>query len=544
MPRLNPILEYVPMKSLVLNLPVRLRPRSPRPALLWLLAGFMALALLASCGGGGVGSNGTGAVNLGMASGTVTGFGSIVVDGVHFDDSTATVKVARSAADDSAGGVKAEVKPGQQLSFSFTGTTEGKGVAQNITVLPTFIGVVSAYVPGGTSISVLGLAIKINTDPALGPVTVIDDSIDPLSPLTNGAHVEVHAIQGGNGSGGLVATRIEESLSPDELVRGIIKVLPDSTSKTATIGDLHVDLTAVAKDQPAVYKALTLGQSVTAYRTYDPANDPADPAVLFKAKRIHVDSVAVTSKVDDYLSGFITLVDLTNKTFKINGVTLVDIASADVSKTPDVGQYVRVRGVTVATSSGAVFKASSVRLRKDEISNAGGDAELIGNILNYVPEVETSTPTQPATFKVRSVSVTVPVSVVKAVDFTSCSGLTKLASGMYVQVKGNTTADGVTATSVKCDSEPTTAGTTVERVGTVEGTPPSTNTASTGTFQFAVSAQTTIKVVYDDQTFFRSSVPKDGRELSRSMPLEIEGVFSGTGVDRVLRATKIKREGH
>jgi hypothetical protein len=527
------ILEYFSMKCDVLNLPLRLRQRPPRLASLWLLAGFLALALLASCGGGGVGTNGTGAANQGVASGTVTGFGSVVVDGVHFDDSTATVKAARSAADDSAGGVKSEVKLGQQLSFSFSGSVQGKGVAQNITLLPTFIGQASVYSVGtsGSSIRVLGLAVNINTDPLQGPVTVIDESVDPTSSLSPGSRVEVHAIQGANG---LVATRIEESLATGDMARGIVKVVP-STSPSARIGDLLVDLTAVSKNQTKDYKALALGQNVAVFGSYDSSK------AQFVATRLHIDSAPVTSKVDDYLGGYITGLDSIKQTFAVNGVT-VDYANTNLNSSVSLkdGFYVRVRGVSVATTSGAVFKASSVSLRKDENLSSGGDAELIGNILSYVKAVETSTTKQPATFSVRSVQVTVPLTLVP--DFKSCSGSTELGNGMYVQVKGNTTAAGVDATSIKCDVEPTTAGTTVERVGTVVGSLPSTNTASAGTFQLAVSAQTTIKVSYDSLTYFRSRSPKDGTELILDMPLDVEGVFSGSGDTLVLRATKIKKE--
>jgi hypothetical protein len=45
-------------------------------------------ALLAACGGGGVGTGGTGS----FASGPITGFGSIIVNDVHYDESQARVE--------------------------------------------------------------------------------------------------------------------------------------------------------------------------------------------------------------------------------------------------------------------------------------------------------------------------------------------------------------------------------------------------------------------------------------------------------------------
>jgi hypothetical protein len=54
------------------------------------LAAFSLAVWLGGCGGG-VGSGGTGSP-MGYAEGSVTGFGSVIVDGTAFDDSRATVQ--------------------------------------------------------------------------------------------------------------------------------------------------------------------------------------------------------------------------------------------------------------------------------------------------------------------------------------------------------------------------------------------------------------------------------------------------------------------
>jgi hypothetical protein len=60
--------------------------RSMRRLTLGLLASFALAGLFAGCGGG-VGSGGTGT----YASGAITGFGSIIVNDVRYDDSAATI---------------------------------------------------------------------------------------------------------------------------------------------------------------------------------------------------------------------------------------------------------------------------------------------------------------------------------------------------------------------------------------------------------------------------------------------------------------------
>ena len=64
---------------------------------LLLIAG---LGLLASCGGGGIAdlAGGVGSGGSGLAEGTVTGFGSVIVDGVVFDDTFTLGDFARLAA--------------------------------------------------------------------------------------------------------------------------------------------------------------------------------------------------------------------------------------------------------------------------------------------------------------------------------------------------------------------------------------------------------------------------------------------------------------
>jgi len=76
-----------------MNLPTQLLERRVRLAAFAMRASLLAAcaALAASCGGG-VDSGGTGAPISSYASGPITGFGSVIVNGVRFDDRSATVR--------------------------------------------------------------------------------------------------------------------------------------------------------------------------------------------------------------------------------------------------------------------------------------------------------------------------------------------------------------------------------------------------------------------------------------------------------------------
>jgi hypothetical protein len=66
------------------------RPRRSR-WVQWLAATSVA-AVLAACGGGGS-SSADGVASTGLSVGTVTGFGSIIVDGVRYDDRNVRISV-------------------------------------------------------------------------------------------------------------------------------------------------------------------------------------------------------------------------------------------------------------------------------------------------------------------------------------------------------------------------------------------------------------------------------------------------------------------
>lgn len=515
------------MRSFIHALPGLWRSERRGPLLPWLALGLCTAALLVSCGGGGgVGSGGTGATAT--ASGTVTGFGSIVVDGVHFDDSKASVSIDRSASDDAAGGVRAEVKLGHQLVFSFDGKDEGKGVAKSISIEPTLIGQVTLPAPTATSFSLLGRSVTINTDPAKGPVTVFEPN---QAAITVGTQVEVHAIPDGSTGSGLVATRVEVSTSSALRVSGVITGLTTSSGVTSmNVAGVTVLLSTGTGGTTIVPAGTTLanGQSVVVFADATGFNSATS---ALTASRVRVDTRKAGS-VDDYVGGLVTNLDTTAQTFKLGAITvsykLATLSPSSATLSPDL--YVRVRGSL--SSNGQQLVASTIQLRSAE-----PEAELVGNIVGLVA----GSGSAPSAFTIRDVLVTVPSNA--TLDFTGCTGSSALAESMFVEIKGATSATGVTASSVKCDSEASVAGATVERSGTASSIPV-TNTATIGTFKLTTATES-INVQYNDLTFFRPKTVGgqfDGKSLIDGIQLEIEGQITGSGATAVLVATKIKQD--
>lgn len=517
---MNKPLEF-DMRSFIHALPGLWRTERRAPALPWLVVGFCTLALLISCGGGGgVGSGGTGAT----ASGTVTGFGSIIVDGVRFDDSKASVSIERSADDNSNGGSRAEVKLGHQVTFGFDGRNEGEGVARSISIEPTLIGVMTAKALDGSSITVMGREIAINTNAASGPVTVLERS---LATIGNGSLVEVHAIAGGTASSGLVATRVEVTTSLALRVSGVINGLSSSGGVTSmSVAGVTVLVPTGASGATIVPAGTTLanGQNVAVFADRLGFNDVTS---ALTATRVRV-AVRKAGTVDDYVGGVITNLNTDAKTFTLGGLTVsykLATFSPNTATLVNNTTYVRVRGTL--SSNGQQLEANKVQLRSAE-----SEAELHGNIAGFTAAASASAP---ATFTLRDVVVSLPAGVTP--DFTRCSGTSALVDGLFVEVKGSTTAAGVTASSVKCEDETSVGGATVERKGAV-ASPVGNETVGSFTLQ---TSSGDLKVTYSELTFFRSPLV-DGKSLVKDRKVEVEGQITGTGTAAVLVATKIKQD--
>jgi len=145
---------------------------------------LMSLFLVA-CGGG-VESGGTGGnASASYVSGPITGFGSVIVGGVRFDDSTAAVT-------DAEGDVRSrdDLKLGMTINVRGTPIAgDGSSAATSIVVGSAIVGPVSAIDIGAATLTVLGQPVDVLT------TTVFDESLGgALAALSVGDVVEVYAL--------------------------------------------------------------------------------------------------------------------------------------------------------------------------------------------------------------------------------------------------------------------------------------------------------------------------------------------------------------
>jgi hypothetical protein len=197
----------------------------------------VAAALAAGCGGG-VDSGGTGAPAQSQASGPISGFGSVIVNGVRYEDAGATildddgVTRPRSAL---ALGMTVDVDAGAITREPGTGVAHA--VATRIQFGSAIRGPVQAVNVGDSSLTVLGQTVRVDAD------TVFAGSTG-LAGLAPGALVGVHALLD-EASGTYMATRIErvDALAEYRL-RGIVSAL-DVAARTFSIGGARVSYAGV-----------------------------------------------------------------------------------------------------------------------------------------------------------------------------------------------------------------------------------------------------------------------------------------------------------
>lgn len=173
-----------------------------------LLIAGLAVLLAASCGSDpGVGSGGSGFAN-GVQSGTVTGFGSVVIDSVRFDDSGASVELDLDGAAPAALATD-DLGLGMQVRVSFA---DGD-VARRIEIEPQLVGLVEATAAAELTVSGQRVVVR-----RLGARATVFAGFRSLAQLLPGDRVTVYGLF--DEFDRLIATRIERGTpAPAGLVK-------------------------------------------------------------------------------------------------------------------------------------------------------------------------------------------------------------------------------------------------------------------------------------------------------------------------------------
>ena len=382
-------------------------------------ATMVVAALVVSCGGG-VDSGGTGAPPTSFASGAITGFGSVIVTGVHFDDRSASIRDADGNAlsrDDLRLGMTVDA-----LGSAIVPDADGNdaSTATSIVVRSEMIGPVAASNVAARTLTILGQTVDIaNT-------TVFDDAlVNGQSSLSAGDIVVVYANLD-PASGHYAATRIESRAAVGFFAEAGIVANLDPSARTFAIGGTRISYAGLgAAGVPATlsngsFIRVTLATAASAGGVWT-ALAIGGPPVLDDRDE---------AKLDGLVSSFTSM-----NQFSVGG-TPVDARAAqfsDVTSGIGVGTRVEVEGATRA----GVLVATRVRVVTDS-EESGQQFDVRGPLA--------SLDTTAKTFVVRNVIV----SYAGTVDFRDGTAA-DLVSGLDVEARGMLSADGTRLLATRID---------------------------------------------------------------------------------------------
>ena len=375
------------------------------------LAAVAGLLLAVGCGGGGgdnMPASQSASQGRAFTEGTITGFGSIIVNGIRFDESTAQV-----IDDDDEAHNRSELKLGMTVQVVSSGIDRGSmsAKASRVRFGAQIVGPVSAISAGTTpkTLTVLDQIVEISA------TTVFDDLPNGFASIKVNDVLEIHALLDTT-TGHYLARRIEpEPGAAVFKLRGIVAEL-NAGAKTFKIGGALIDFSAIAAANLPPNFANGLRVRVR-------LNTAKNSSGAWVATAIRAEQREMEDKDEAEVEGIITAFTST-ASFSVNGlpVNASNAAFPDGTAGVVLGARVEVEGAIV----NGVLVASKVELEDDK----NEDNELNGTIsaLNTVAK----------TFVVRG--VTVHYSATTRFDDGSEANL---ANGRQVEVKGTLSADGM-----------------------------------------------------------------------------------------------------
>ena len=341
----------------------------------------LAAAIAAACGGGGVGSEGTG-ITASFASGTVSGLGSVFVNGVEYDDSNA--RVFGDDGDDSDGkftkldtplrvGMEVEVesdrKPVCTTDATTTPPTETcTASATQIVYHTELAGPVANLATDLSRFTVLGQTVNLTA------ATHYED-VAGAAGLAAGQIVKVHG-RVDKTTGAITATFIEKKANvlADVLgtnfmfrLRGTLSAL-DTTARTGTIGGEAVTFAAGVD-----LTGLVVGQAVRV-RIEPAATGPWQVNRIKSAQRKLDQHKGKGAELEGVITDFVLASGGSSATFKIDGLD-VRVASTGV-KFDDGASFAGLANDLLVEVEGTVDDAGVLVANKVELKSANGQAEI------------------------------------------------------------------------------------------------------------------------------------------------------------------------
>jgi hypothetical protein len=372
---------------------------------------------LGGCGGGagsgdslsaGVGSGGTGSAFLGA----ISGFGSVIVNGVRIDDSAARITL------DDVDVAETTLRLGMVVDIDGVRDDDANGRANTIVSNSYVEGPVSSIAASSGQLTVLGVTITVNAG------TVFDGGVTGLSGLAAGDHVEVHGLP--DQGGGIRATRIEKSADTRLRLVGAVQA---SAANTIQVNGITI--------QTGNASLVGVGKGIAVGDTVRIKGSPVNAATIAASEVRELSlapSLSDNQKVN--LEGVVTKFTSASN-FEINRQQIQAAPAARTEGTVALGAQVEIEGV----SSGGKVVATKVSVQDER--NQKDDANVFHaevSALNLAA----------STLSLRSNTVTMKWDSNTVFD-TSTLPLRQasLALNMNLEVNAKNTPAGLLATSIR-----------------------------------------------------------------------------------------------
>jgi hypothetical protein len=389
--------------------------------LLHRLFASVCLGLLLSCGGGldavvfnggGVGTGGTGIV-----AGTLTGLGSVIVDGVRYDDSQAVLE-RRPDLVHSEPLALADLQIGQYLYLEL----DAAGNPTRIRVESQLVGPAANVSAANGQFTVWGQPVAVNTDASQGPITVLS-GYQSLADIHAADPVQVYGVlESSDSAGDLIrATRIERLASATAVPARVTGTLQAGAGGALLLAQRPLDVSA-APAAPALG-----GEDAVTIVIPQSAGIP----VKWPATSVSLLAPAATGSVT--VSGAAHLLPNGHAVVQGIDVDLSNLAAA-VRQGVQEGTYLTVTG-NANGHDGRQVVASAV----ESEPQTGRPAQLRGSITSV---------TGTASFVVRGQRVDA-----RGAQFSGGSAA-DLVVGAFVDVRGAQTPTGVVASTVSFPQTP------------------------------------------------------------------------------------------
>lgn len=330
------------------------------------LIALTSVSMLVACGGGG----GRASVNSAdpiMASGLISGLGSIVLNGVRYE----TIGAVTQRYDDK----HAFTQPlSMGMTVSVTAPSDSPTAASVIYVESGIDGQISNFDGFSYTLEIAGIPVLLTESTVIQKA---DGSVGSLTDIGNNLYVETYGLPQTDGS--YKATRMEiKSVAQEIKLLGIVDNL-DTVNRTFTIGSdsKSVTITYNGIDQPSSLAngdVVSVGTAATATSTQYAATSlyvrTTDATVFERYERDYKGTSDDVANEVNELYGVVSQFSgsTSSCTLSIQGVP-TQLQSATLCDAVKDGDYVEVKGV---------FSNGVLNARRVEFETVGGDRSLAG----------------------------------------------------------------------------------------------------------------------------------------------------------------------